>query len=217
MRRRTRIGLVAGLLAAQAMAGPVSADQGRWTKGDAEAMLRTYPLTGQIFVRLDEALGLDIRPFPEFYEATPYCVADWHVLTLAWFDWAFEVVGGPNDGLVVTRDDVQDFLGDLGWQFVLDGTTLGTTAPLLRPLVPDERTRAETESFLEEVFGGDVILGQGFGLQRGRIMAPDELAVGQHTLRVIVTVTSEGSELFDQAVTFTIHPTDSVACTTPVA
>jgi hypothetical protein len=66
MRRRTRIGLVVGLLAAQAIAGPVSADQGRWTKGDAEAMLRTYPLTGQIFVRLDEALGLDIRPFPEF-------------------------------------------------------------------------------------------------------------------------------------------------------
>lgn len=48
-------------------------------------------------------------------------------------------------------------------------------------------------------------------------MAPDEMAVGQHTLCVILTVTSDGSELFDRAVTFTIHPTDSVACTTPVA
>jgi hypothetical protein len=215
MLRRIWIGLVTGLLAAQAMAGSVTADQGRWTKGDAEAMLNTYPLTGQIFVRLDEALGLDIRPFPELYEATPYCVADWHVLALAWFDWAFEVVGGPNDGLVVTRDDVQDSLRDLGWQFSLDGATIGTIAPLLRPLVPDEGTRAEIESLLEEDLGGDVILGQGFGLQPGRIMAPYELAVGQHTLRVIVT--SEGSELFDQAVTFTIHPTDSAACNTPVA
>lgn len=34
-------------------------------------------------------------------------------------------------------------------------------------------------------------------------MAPDEMAVGQHTLCVILTVTSDGSELFDQAVTFT--------------
>ena len=92
---------------------------------------------------------------------------------------------------MVTRNDVQDFLGDLGWQFSLDGATLGTTAPPLRPLVPDEGTRADIESLLEEDFGGDVILGHGFGLQRGRIMAPDELAVGQHTLRVILTVTSD--------------------------
>ena len=48
-----------------------------------------------------------------------------------------------------------------------------------------------------------------------KIMAPDELAVGQHTLRVIVTVTSGGPSC-RPAVTFTIHPTDSVA-TTPVA
>jgi len=217
MLRRTWIGLVAALLAALVMAGSVSADHGRWTKGDATAMLYTYPLTGQIFVRLDQALGLDIRPFPEFYEATPYCVSDWHVLALAWFDWAFEVVGGPNDGLVVTREEVRDFLSDLGWQFILDGATVGTTAAPLRPLVPDEGARAEVEAFLEEDLGGDVILGQGFGLQRGRIMAPDELAVGQHTLRVIVTVTTEGFELFDQAVTFTIHPADSLACTAAVA
>ena len=86
-------------------------------------------------------------------------------------------MGGPNDGFVYSRDDVKDFLGDLGWQFILDGTTFGTTAPPLRPLVPDEGIRASVESSLEEDFGGDVILGQGLGLQRGRIMAPDGLAV----------------------------------------
>lgn len=216
MRKRISITLAATLLLAMAMAGPVSAERERWTRGDAEAMLHTYPLTGEkIYERLDFAIGLDIRPFPEFYAATPYCVEDWHLVALALFDWAFVVVGGPFDGFEYTRAEVQALLSDLSWQFFLDGTILETTAPPMRPLVPAAGTRADVEALLEEDFGGDVILGQGFGVQRGRIMAPGELAVGDHALHVIVTYrpgTPDESLVFEGETPFTVYPADSQAC-----
>ncbi|MGH2483266.1 MAG: hypothetical protein ACRDE9_02275 [Candidatus Limnocylindria bacterium] len=216
MPKRISIALAATLLVALATADPVSAERERWTRGDAEAMLHTYPLTGEkIYERLDFAIGLDIRPFPEFYAATPYCVEDWHLLALALFDWAFVVVGGPFDGFEYTREEVQAFLSDLRWQFFLDGTIIETTAPPIRPLVPAAATRAEVEASLEEDFGGDVILGQGFGVQRGRIMAPGELAVGDHTLQVIVTYrpgTPDELLVSDGHTPFSVYAADSHAC-----
>lgn len=216
MPKRVSIALAATLVVVLATAGTVSAERERWTRGDAQAMLHTYPLSGKIFERLNEAIGLDIRPFPEFYAATPYCVEDSHLVALAVFDWAYVVEGGPFDGFEVTREDVKAFLSDLSWQFVLDGTTVETTASPVRPLVADDAIRADVEAFLEEDFGGDVILGKGFGLQHGRIMAPGELAVGDHMVHVTVTYrpgTPDEFTTFDGGTPFTVYPAESAACT----
>jgi hypothetical protein len=55
-----------------------------------------------------------------------------------------------------------------------------------------------------------------WAIQWGRILAPDELSIGEHTLRVVLAFTDEFGQqftFFDQSVTFTVYPAESEACT----
>jgi hypothetical protein len=76
MRLLMRVGGFAVAMAVLAVMGLLddasAGGDGRFTQGDAEAMLHSYPPTETIFSRVGE--GLDIRPFPEFYEDVDYCV-----------------------------------------------------------------------------------------------------------------------------------------------
>src|SRR5262245_3239853 len=83
--RRTRAAVLAiALVGAVVAVGPDTAHAAsvRYTRGDAEAMLKIYPRTEAQLFQQD---GLDIRPFPEVYADVIYCVQDWHVMAFATF------------------------------------------------------------------------------------------------------------------------------------
>jgi hypothetical protein len=143
----------------------------------------------------------------------PYCVLDWHVLVLAWFDIEFTV---PDLGITWTTRDARTWLASLDMEFSLDGEVVDTSrTPVERYLASDP---AEVEAYLEDYFGTDVVVGNDHAVQFGRILAPDELSVGQHTLRVITSndrpePTYPDGWISDDSVTFTVYPADSEACT----
>jgi hypothetical protein len=155
-------------------------------------MLHTYPTTAQIFEVAPE--GLDIRPFPG-YDAVPYCVLDWHLLALAWSIPEYLGEGPPPQFTFDTREEVWALLETAEATFLLDGDSVEVEETPIR------------QSFQQEE-----PLFRWWGRQWGRILAPDELSVGEHTLQVILEF-SDGFT-FDEQVTFTVHAADSAACTT---
>lgn len=199
--------LALGLLA---VPQPAIADSDGWGQGDAEAVLNSYPPTPYVFERLDQSglPGLDIRPFQEFFGDRPYCVDDWHVVAFAGFDGAF---AAEEQGIVYTRADVMAFLQGTDAEFHLDGAPVDVVATPIKP-VTDKVTLAEFAAFIHETFGPEATVGPLLGEQWGRVLAPTDLSVGDHTLRVVVTYVPEGVIIFDQSVQFTVSPSDSPEC-----
>jgi hypothetical protein len=150
---------------------------------------------------------IDIRPFDGYVETV--CADDWHLLALAMWAFEFEVFEPP---LLITRDIVWSDLNSLEATFVLDGDPVSVNrSPIktVQPYVPREDAQADLEDF----FGvGNVTVGNGWGIQWGRVLAPADLPVGKHTLTVRVT----GSEffLFNNTIKFTVSPADSLPCAT---
>jgi hypothetical protein len=194
------------------LSGAFAATGGPYTKGDAEAMLNNYPPGNKILDRLEPdgvTRALVIRPFQDFYGDLTYCPQDWHVLALLW-DIAEFVA--PTAGVVFTAPDARAFLAGLDATFTLDGMPVAVEkTPIKRHLSPFDPDGLR--AFLVELFGPDVVLGQFWATQWGRVLAPDDLSVGEHTLRVIVTETVSASVFSDGSVTFTVSPADSPACT----
>lgn len=188
---------------------PAIADSDGWGQGDAEAMLHTYPPGLNIFERLDQSglPGLDIRPFQEFFGDTPYCVDDWHVVAFAGFAGAF---AAEEQGIVYTRADVMAFLQATDAEFFLDGAPMDVVATPIKPVL-NEGHLADFADFIHETFGPEATVGPLLGNQWGQVLAPTDLSVGDHTLRVVVTFAPEGV-IFDQSVQFTVSPTDSPEC-----
>jgi len=189
---------------------PAIAESDGWGQGDAEAMLHTYPPGLNTFTRLDQTglPGLDIRPFQEFYGDMRYCVDDWHVVALAWFDGAF---AAEDQGVTYTLADVVAFLEASDAEFLFDGASMDVMRTPIKPVL-NEEFRAIFAAFVHENFGPEATIGPLRGLQWGRVLAPADLAVGDHTLRVVVTLAPEGSVIFDQTVRFTVSPSDSPGC-----
>lgn len=188
---------------------PAIADSDGWGRGDAEAMLHTYPPGLNIFERLDQSglPGLDIRPFQEFYGDTPYCVDDWHVVAFAGFDGAF---AAEEQGIVYTRADVTAFLEATDAEFYLDGAPLEVVASPIKPVLTEGHL-ADFADFIHETFGPEATVGPLLGNQWGQVLAPNDLSVGDHTLRVVVSFAPVGV-IFDQGVQFTVSPSDSPEC-----
>ena len=190
----------ATVAASVALAAPQVAHAGetsRFTQGEAQAMLQTYPSTDRIFSRLPAgAEGLDIRPFQEFYGHVAYCVDDRHVLALAVSAGEYLGDGPPpiEPWVFDTRDEAWGYLKALQADFTLDGA----------------RVEVDTQTITQVARDGDPLL-RTWGLQWGRILAPGELPVGAHTLRV--TVQHDQSIDFDGQLSFTVSPSDSSACT----
>lgn len=168
------------------------------TKGDVEAVFNAFLTGGRTVLFQAKAkkvkgapadfLGSQgaIRPFAGSpWDGKHFCVNDWHVILVAYFD------GGDQS---YTMQDAVAVLSQVVFTFTLDGSPLAI-----------ERT--PVKRFLEpQKFGLD----EAYGLQAGRIMSPDELTVGTHTLDLVVHDPVYGD--FADSIQFFVDPSNSGAC-----
>lgn len=172
------------------------ADSDRVTKGDVEAMFNAFTTGGRIiFFQDNGSAGLyaspisqvftgAIRPLPQ-WDGGHFCVDDWHLIVLG----AFE--GGD---LSYKVQDAESSLSVLDLTFILDGVEILTDrTPIKRFLVTEH-------------LGFD----KAYGFQEGKILAPDEVAVGEHNLTVNIDDPVFGP--FELAINFFIDDSDSEAC-----
>jgi hypothetical protein len=125
-----------------------------------------------------------IRPFDAF-DGAHYCVDDWHVIAIAVFE------GG--DSSFSIKDALPSLDGTMN-TFSLDGVSL-------------ELQRTPVTPFLNpEPFGFE----NAYGFQEGRIMSPDELSVGSHTLGVVSL--NAITDPFENTLEFHVDPADSATC-----
>ena len=198
--KRISIALSVAVVSVLVLAPTASA--ARFSRGDAEAMLHSYPPSAHIFERIPHEpgdVGLDIRPFPGIFDQFIYCVDDWHVLALR----IGAAVGDPPDpffGIFATRQEAVQDLQAMEFTFYLDGAQVTTERSPIKVLAGP----------VEDPPGIDIK--QMFAVSEGRIMAPGDLAVGLHTLRVVVRHTVFDFVLSDDEVAFEIHPAESTVC-----
>jgi hypothetical protein len=166
----------------------------RVSRGDAEAVLQEAAGVGRLLrTRANVKFGTPgdlnrratIRPFSgTVFDGRHYCAEDWHVIVVA----IFSDDSGRNDSY--TKQDADADLNPMVITFSLDGKVLAT-----------ERTQVKrvptTISFPPDF------------IQEGRVMAPDELNVGTHTL----SYTAAGPYFNDaDSITFVIDPPGTGAC-----
>jgi hypothetical protein len=169
----------------------------RITRGDAQAVLRAFGTGGRVILRngqTTEAAPADffgshgsIRPFSGSpWDGRHFCADDWHVILIAWIDGGDASFG---------HQQAEAVLDPVTNNFTLDGAALATTRTPIQPALNP----------------------QGFGLERawyfqeGRVMAPDDLSVGQHELSVRFTDPTSGLDDSD-GITFFIDAAGTGAC-----
>jgi len=136
----------------------------RINRGKAEAVFHTG-FTGGLRSHhgapADPDRKVTIKPFEE-QGVSHYCAEDWHVILLGLS------IGEGTVGLTVTSvGEAKKLFAPTVMTFVLDGQPFETTRLPVKPLLNDDP-------------------GKWFGLVQGRVMGPDELAPGSHTLSVTV-------------------------------
>ena len=155
------------------------------TRGDAQAVLNAFGNGGRAVLqhsRTGEGAPADffgshgsIRPFSSSpWDGAHFRADDWHVIVIADIEGGDASFGHPDAAAIIDA---------LTIEFVLDGAPLATT-------------RTAVKRFLDPgLFDFDVA----YYAQQGRLMAPGDLAVGNHTLSVTVTGPSGA---FQDAITF---------------
>jgi hypothetical protein len=171
------------------------------TKGDAQAVLQAAGGAGRVINRkkvaefgnpADVGLRATIRPFSNSpFDQRHYCVEDWHVIVVAY------ISGGPGN---FSHQDAANELDPITITFTLDGTQLVDT------------TRTPIHHFADPgpfaaQFG--LVWDKGFFFQEGRVMSPDQLTVGQHSLS-FTAVSPLGQD--QDSMTFFIDPAGQGAC-----
>jgi hypothetical protein len=168
----------------------------RITRGDAEAVLNAFGTGGRIILRngqTTEASPADflgshgsIRPFHGSpWDGAHFCADDFHVILVAFIDGG-DASFGPQEA--------RASLDPVTISFTLDGTALPTDRTTIKPL-------HDTQSFGLE---------RAWYFQQGKVMRPDELSVGQHTLSVQFT---DPAGLNDSdAITFSIDAAGTGVC-----
>jgi hypothetical protein len=136
----------------------------RINRGKAEAVFHTG-FTGGLRSHhgapADPNRKVTIKPFEE-QGVSHYCAEDWHVILLGLS------IGEGTVGLTVTSvGEAKKLFAPTVMTFVLDGQPFETTRLPVKPLLNDDP-------------------GKWFGLVQGRVVGPDELAAGSHTLSVTV-------------------------------
>jgi hypothetical protein len=132
----------------------------RISRGEAEAVFHSG-FTGGLPGRGapdDSDHRVAIKPF--FEGVSHYCVEDWHAILLGLS------VNEEDDGVTDLREAKKLFAPTV-MTFALDGKPFETTRLPVKPLLRDPPEKA-------------------FVLVQGRVVGPDELAVGSHTLAVTV-------------------------------
>ncbi len=171
------------------MAGP------RVTKGDAEALLEAFGSGGaavfrhgSVTQRIPPLGGPDvraeIRPFSPS-DGLHLCVLDWHTILLADFE------GGDRS---FKQTDAQAIVDGLDVVLTLDGAALPVS-------------RTAIKRFNDPGFFG---LEVAYYAQWGRVMTPNDLAVGAHTLSVVIS--SPEGPFTPPPITFFIDPAGTGAC-----
>jgi hypothetical protein len=176
--------------------GTANANTTRVTKGDAEAILNTFGNAGwairghgQDVLQGAPADGLVdglviIRPL-SLFDGKHYCALDWHVIAIASFD------GGDAS---YTAQDFEAYRATVVITITLDGQAFATDATASR------RSRRDLTEFG---------ITTSYYYTEGRVVAPDELTVGQHTLAMSYTDIYE-SDL--TVISFTIDAPGTGVC-----
>lgn len=145
------------------------------TRGEAESILQAFGGAGRILRSrrivnpgnpADPGVRASIRPLSD--PALPfnnrhYCVEDWHVILIAEFD------GGDRS---FTEVDANSLLSPINFTFTLDGVEL------------TDITRTPIHRLLDSL-SLDPTFEVAYFFQQGKLFAPNELAVGQHSLSVV--------------------------------
>jgi hypothetical protein len=143
----------------------------------------------------------------------------------AWFPWDQE--GGsedpdpldpfdPEDDVVPTTPrDAFNLLGGQEAVFYLDGVPVPVVRTSVNQIMIDEDDEVNIAKAKEACYERYNLTCDfrvnSYGLQWGSILEPDELSVGEHTFRVVITYlpgTEEEFVLFDQTMTFTVYEHD---------
>ncbi|HEX6872193.1 MAG TPA: hypothetical protein VF163_13935 [Micromonosporaceae bacterium] len=125
-----------------------------------------------------------IRPFQP-WDGIRLCADDWHVILIA------DIEGGD---ATYRRQDADEVMSSLTVRFELDGQVLDTT-------------RTAVARFLNpEPFGFE----QAYYFQEGRIMAPEELTIGEHTLHA--QLSQDGQIVFENTIQFFVDPAGVGGC-----
>jgi len=168
----------------------------RITRGDAQAVLNAWGTGGLVILRRKgetaEAAPADfmgshgsIRPFQGSpWDGRHFCAEDWHVIHVVWID------GGDAS---FDHQQAKAALDPVTISFTLDGAPLETTRTPIKPFNDAER------------FG----LERAWHFQQGRVMAPDDLSVGQHELSVTYR---DPTGVADDGITFFIDAAGTGAC-----
>jgi len=176
-------------------------------RGEAEAILQAFGNAGRNIAARSRARGIviptagnpadpglraTIRPFSIApFDGRHYCAQDWHVIVIA------EIDGGDRS---FTVQDAERSLGPLNVTFTLDDIEL------------TETERTPIHDFLDSL-SFDPTFERAFFFQQGKLFAPDELAVGQHSLSVVET--TAGVETFRDSMSFFIDAVGEGVCVEP--
>ena len=144
----------------------------RVTRGDAQAVFQAFGGGGWA-IRLNasviEGAPADFMPDSKArispmaaFNGRHYCALDFHVISVA-------ILEGNAEGETLGNQEMIDRIADRRVEFFLDGAPLET-----KRTSPRRTTNPVARGFVEAFF-----------VQEGRIMAPEDLAPGQHTLKSI--------------------------------
>jgi hypothetical protein len=167
----------------------------RATRGDAQALLRAFGNGGWAVInhsRVERArqgpadTAIHIRPLDPF-DGRHYCALDWHTIVIA------DIEGGNQP---YPRQQAEAIIADTRVQLTVDGAPLATTQTPVAAFLNPER------------FG----LEDAFYSQWGRVMAPADLAVGEHTLSLRMTSASRSWPDVQNTINFFIDADGTGAC-----
>ena len=178
--------------------GSAQANPTRVTEGDARAIFQAQPVGG--WAVLLHAGKVEAAPADFFpgslarigpglvFDGSHYCSLDWHVINFLFAD-------GNAAGESRTNTEIRNFLSQVDLVFTLDGAPLETVRTPIKP-------------FLNPDFLGVV---EAYGFVEGQVMAPEDLAVGAHTLQMTILIPGLPPVVLDP-ITFFIDAPGEGAC-----
>jgi hypothetical protein len=167
----------------------------RATRGDAQALLEAFGNGGWAIIthsRVERArrgpgdTAIHIRPL-DFFDGRHYCALDWHTIVIA------DIEGGNRP---YPRQQAEALIADIRVQLTLDGAPLAIT-------------QTPVAAFLNPGWFG---LEDAFYSQWGRVMAPADLTVGEHTLSLRMTSASGSWREFRNTINFFIDADGTGVC-----
>jgi hypothetical protein len=161
---------IALLVLALLVPASAQANAPRVTQGDAQAVFRAFPSGGWAVLLhagtvegapTDFMSGSMVRISPAAaWNGRHFCSLDWHVITVA-------AIEGNAVGESRTNMEIRENLEQISVDFTLDGAPLDTMRTAIsRTLNPEFR------GFFEA-----------YWVQFGRVMAPEDISIGQHLLK----------------------------------